>query len=143
VNPLSTSTFALYNPAILLINLNLAVSAVRAAALHCHHTMALRDAETGSSNGQANTSETSPLLANGDGKSNNGTLTIIPSDPIEEIVPSSSNGNGKIEDEEAAVDQVANPLMEGLPEVAAKMHMLLPAVGIGVCREGLLFKKLM
>jgi len=97
--------------------------------------MALRDAETGSNNGPANASETSPLLANGDGKSNNGTLTVIPSDPIEEIVPCTSNGNGKIEDEEAAADQVANPLMEGLPEVAAKMHMLLPAVGIGVCRD--------
>jgi hypothetical protein len=99
--------------------------------------MALRDAETGSNNGQADASETSPLLANGEGKSNNGTLTVIPSDPIEEIVPSTSNrnGDGKIEDEEAAADQVANPLMEGLPEVAAKMHMLLPAVGIGVCKQ--------
>lgn len=79
--------------------------------------------------GDASPSETSPLLANADGKANNGKLAIASNEPIEEPV----SDNGRIVDEEAPeMGQAPNPLMEGLPEVAAKMHILLPAVGIGV-----------
>lgn len=47
-----------------------------------------------------------------------------------------SNGSGikkgGVVDEEAGEVEEANPLFEGNPEMAAKMHLLLPAVGIGV-----------
>jgi hypothetical protein len=80
--------------------------------------------------GHAAPSETSPLLANDYGKISNGKLTIVSNEPIDE--PASSE-DGRIGDEEAPeMGQAPNPLMEGLPEVAAKMHILLPAVGIGV-----------
>lgn len=74
-------------------------------------------------------SETSPLLANAYGKTGDGKLTIVPNEPIEEPV----GGDGRIGDEEAPeMGQAPNPLMEGLPEVAAKMYILLPAIGVGV-----------
>ncbi|KFZ01292.1 hypothetical protein V500_00807, partial [Pseudogymnoascus sp. VKM F-4518 (FW-2643)] len=79
--------------------------------------------------GHAAPSETSPLLANDYGKKSDERLTIVPNEPIEEPV----GDDGRIGDEEAPeMGQVPNPLMEGLPEVAAKMHILLPAIGIGV-----------
>lgn len=79
--------------------------------------------------GNGSPSETSPLLANADGKTSDGRLTIVPNEPVQE--PAGSNG--RIGDEEAPeMGQAPNPLMEGLPEVAAKMHILLPAVGVGV-----------
>lgn len=79
--------------------------------------------------GDASPSETSPLLANAYGKTRDGGLTIVPNEPIEEPV----GDDGRIGDEEAPeMGQAPNPLMEGLPEVAAKMYILLPAVGIGV-----------
>ncbi|OBT90249.1 hypothetical protein VE02_01296 [Pseudogymnoascus sp. 03VT05] len=79
--------------------------------------------------GDASPSETSPLLANAYGKTRDGNLTIVPNEPIEEPV----GDDGRIGDEEAPeMGQAPNPLMEGLPEVAAKMYILLPAVGIGV-----------
>jgi hypothetical protein len=81
------------------------------------------------STGHAAPSETSPLLANDYRKTSDGKLTIVPNEPIEEPV----DDDGRIRDEEAPeMGQAPNPLMEGLPEVAAKMHILLPAVGIGV-----------
>lgn len=79
--------------------------------------------------GHAAPSETSPLLANDYGKTSDGKLTVVPNEPIEEPV----GDDGRIGDEEAPeMGQAPNPLMEGLPEVAAKMHILLPAIGIGV-----------
>lgn len=79
--------------------------------------------------GDASPSETSPLLAKAYGKTRDGGLTIVPNEPIEEPV----GDDGRIGDEEAPeMGQAPNPLMEGLPEVAAKMYILLPAVGIGV-----------
>lgn len=75
-------------------------------------------------------SETSPLLAHDYVSTSNGTLKVVPNEPIEEPV---GCDDGRIGDEEAPeMGQAPNPLMEGLPEVAAKMHILLPAVGIGV-----------
>lgn len=82
-------------------------------------------------------SETSPLLANDYGKTSDGKLTVVPNEPIEEPV----GDDGSIGDEEAPeMGQAPNPLMEGLPEVAAKMHILLPAIGIGVSIRMLLSK---
>ncbi|KAL5354707.1 hypothetical protein ACLOAV_000796 [Pseudogymnoascus australis] len=79
--------------------------------------------------GHAAPSETSPLLANAYGKTSDGKLTIVPNEPIEEQV----GDDGRIGDEEAPeMGQAPNPLMEGLPEVAEKMHILLPAIGVGV-----------
>ncbi|KFY92421.1 hypothetical protein V498_04979 [Pseudogymnoascus sp. VKM F-4517 (FW-2822)] len=79
--------------------------------------------------GHAAPSETSPLLANAYGKTSDGKLTIVPNEPIEEQV----GDDGRIGDEEAPeMGQAPNPLMEGLPEVAEKMHVLLPAIGVGV-----------
>ncbi|KAH8658662.1 putative MFS multidrug transporter [Tricladium varicosporioides] len=46
------------------------------------------------------------------------------------------NGNGikkgDVVDEEAGEVEEENPLFEGNPEMAAKMHLLMPAVGIGI-----------
>ena len=84
---------------------------------------------TRNNTGHAAPSETSPLLANDYGKTSDGKLTVVPNEPIEEPV----GDDGRIGDEEAPeMGQAPNPLMEGLPEVAAKMHILLPAIGIGV-----------
>lgn len=72
--------------------------------------------------------ERSPLLANGNGKGN-GNAAL----PKDASVAALSNGT----DEEVGngTDQAvaATPLVEGMPEIAKKMHYLLPAIGIGVC----------
>lgn len=55
------------------------------------------------------------------------------------ITPETSvNGNGSTlknddrDEEEGQVDEGENPMFEGNPKVATKMHLLFPAVSIGV-----------
>lgn len=74
--------------------------------------------------------ETSPLL----GKvATNSSVCCTPSDiPNGSIEDGTVAGTGTIADEEAGASSVDNPLLEGMPDVAAQLKWLLPAVGIGV-----------
>lgn len=72
--------------------------------------------------------ERSPLLAKDSTKPvSDGSLGALPNGPVE-------NGamNGDIGGAEAQVVDEDNPLLKGMPEMAARLHWLLPAVGIGV-----------
>lgn len=75
-------------------------------------------------------SETTPLLGNTEAVTDNGTLRVLPSDPIPE-----DEGRTTVIDEENTPGAVVKrtPLGEGLPDVKKKMWALLPALGIGVC----------
>jgi hypothetical protein len=86
------------------------------------------------SNGQVEPTETSPLLAKDVATpasasaptdiSSHGVIKDSTTAPI----------NGAPTDEEAAgdADEPHNPIFEGMPEVAARLHILTPAVAIGV-----------
>ena len=80
------------------------------------------DDDTIHTNGAASPSETSPLLGGGD--RSKATLD-----------PSAANGSD-VENAAAANADEAVVSREGLPEVAAKMHVLVPAIGIGVSFPG-------
>ena len=102
-----------------------------------------------SANAASAASETSPLLGqNGNhAVTDNGTLNIVQPVPIPEDAKH-INANGEIHDEEAmaqngeglvngvtgvnGVVEPTRPRYEGNPEIAKKMHLLFPAIGIGV-----------
>lgn len=71
--------------------------------------------------------ETSPLLKKNLGASKplDSSLGALPDAPIEN---GALNGNG----EAGAVEETENPMFEGLPEVMAKMHWIMPAIAVGV-----------
>ena len=119
----------------------------RAQPLASSHSKPQRSATAATSSSTA--SESSPLLGhNGNAAiTDNGTLHIVRPDPIPEDAKH-INANGEIHDEEAilengeslvngvtGVNGVVEPTehrYEGMPEVAKRMHILLPAVGIGI-----------
>lgn len=94
-------------------------------------------------------SETSPLLGQNGNQAltDNGTLNVVKPDPIPQDAKH-INANGEIHDEEAilengeglvngviGVNGVVEPPQEpvqGMPDVMKRMHVLLPALGIGV-----------
>lgn len=89
-------------------------------------------------NSEDGPSETSPLLTgSSSGKtqasSTNKTLGLFPNGTAEEVTGPANGGATAGGDEEAGEpEEVANALFEGLPEMAKKLPMLLPALGIGV-----------
>lgn len=71
--------------------------------------------------------ETSPLLRKdvSAAKVLDGSLGALADAPIE-------NGVLNRHGEAGVVEEVENPMFDGLPEVMARMHWILPAVGLGV-----------
>lgn len=84
---------------------------------------------------RAEPSETSPLLEADTKKPLGASLGTLPNGTsVAAAAAGGSQGDG-VEDEEAGeTEEVVNPIFEGLPEVAARLHLLLPAVGVGVSR---------
>jgi hypothetical protein len=99
----------------------------------------------GHSNGPSTASERSPLLSNGNGAKSNGTLQKLPADPIEEDRPHAPGtghvdcvGVRRTDEENGAVlsdEHRADGAIERSPEMAKRLNLLLPAVGIGVRRQ--------
>jgi hypothetical protein len=79
------------------------------------------------SNGLTEPTETSPLLGDSSIPAPNGT--------IQEPPAKAANGmqtDGAQDEEAGEGDEPVNPLFEGLPDAAARLHILAPAVAIGV-----------
>jgi hypothetical protein len=91
------------------------------------------------SNAGSEPTETTSLLGRRDSKSDS--LSSITEDQTAVTTPGSvSHGSksdrGSVEgnDVEASEgDEPVNPLFEGNPEMLAKMHLLFPAIALGVC----------
>lgn len=77
--------------------------------------------------------ETSPLLVKDASKPVDGSLGVLPDGPVENGNPVCSSDSGVADEEVGETEDADNPVFNGLPEVAARLHWLLPAVGIGVC----------
>ena len=68
--------------------------------------------------------------SNGHAKLPTGTSLLLPKDAVE-----AADGPpmvGAADEEAGEVEAPDNPIFEGLPEVAARLHILAPAVSIGV-----------
>lgn len=80
--------------------------------------------------GHVEATEASPLLGNDVPKSAvNGSSSALPNGSTEHGTVASTATSA---DEEAGAATVDNPLLDGMPDVAAQLKWLLPAVGIGV-----------
>jgi hypothetical protein len=87
------------------------------------------------SNGHAEPTETSPLLGKdvsaGIGASSipapNGTIQESPAKAVNSV-----QTDGAQDEEAGEGEEPVNPLFEGLPDAAARLHILAPAVAIGV-----------
>jgi len=86
------------------------------------------------SNGHAAPTETSPLLSKDVSAGIGASSILTPNGTVQES-PAKVNGvqTDAAQDEEAGEgEEPVNPLFEGLPEAAARLHILAPAVAIGV-----------
>jgi hypothetical protein len=82
--------------------------------------------------GHTEATETSPLLGTDDAKrSKDASLTKSTNGTVDTVAFGSQN-DGAEDEENGEAEEVVNPIFEGIPEVAARLHWLLPAVGIGV-----------
>lgn len=90
------------------------------------------------SNEAALATETSPLLGKDVAAVTGASSFASPNGTIQESPAKVINGapTDRVQDEEAGEEEEpVNPLHEGLPDVAEKLHILAPAVGIGVSWE--------
>jgi hypothetical protein len=80
--------------------------------------------------------ETSPLLVASAPKSIEASLDAINGTRVsggDGTVKNQTDGNEAILREETGeIEEPENPLFEGIPEVAARLNWLVPAIGIGV-----------
>jgi len=80
--------------------------------------------------------ERTPLLGNGNSssKQQGETLGEFLSATAEEVTGPGNGGatDGAVDERLGGAEGPANPIFEGLPDVAKKLHLLVPAVGIGV-----------
>ncbi len=87
------------------------------------------------SNGHAEPTETSPLLSK-DTPGGTGASSIpAPNGNIQESPARAVNGietDGARDEEAGEEEEQANPLFEGIPDAAARLNILAPAVAIGV-----------
>jgi hypothetical protein len=90
------------------------------------------------SNGHVEPTETSPLLASASA-STSAVITTSPNGVINESSAKPINGaaqtDGSADEEAGGSEEPDNPIFEGMPEVAARLHILTPAVAIGVCSK--------
>ena len=85
------------------------------------------------SNGHAGPTETSPLLSKDTVVSIDTTANGSPNGVIEvRKVIDGAQTDGAADEEAGEAEELDNPIFEGLPEVAARLHILAPAVAIGV-----------
>jgi hypothetical protein len=88
------------------------------------------------SNGQAKPTETSPLLAKDTSSSTTSSSATPPNGTSDASDASASNGsahpNESGDEETGDPEEPHNPIFVGLPDVAARLHILAPAVAIGV-----------
>ena len=89
--------------------------------------------------------ERSPLLGNGTSKSWKEVSEPFPNGILEAGAAGDSNTKiDRARDEEAGEgEEENNPPFDGLPEVAAQLHWLVPAIGIGVSEWSLWYKLLL
>jgi len=87
------------------------------------------------SDGDAEPTETSPLLGK-DVSAGIGASSIpVPNGTIQESPAKAANGlqaDGAWDEEAGEEEEPVNPLFEGIPDAVARLHILAPAVGIGV-----------
>lgn len=89
-------------------------------------------------NGPSEPTEESPLLGKDPSTAASASSIALPNDTIRESPAKTANGP---QTEDAQAEEVGegeepvNPMFEGLPEVAAQLHILIPAVAIGVSTE--------
>src|SRR5277367_6673172 len=90
------------------------------------------------SSGHAEPTETSPLLRK-DASAGIGASSIpAPNSTIQETPVKAANSvqtDGARDEEAGEGEEPVNPLFEGLPDAAARLHILVPAVAIGVSRK--------
>jgi hypothetical protein len=88
-------------------------------------------------NGHVVPSESSPLLSKGISGGIEASSIPAPNSTTQVLPNKAANGvqtNGAQDEEAGEGDEPVNPLYEGLPEAAARLHILAPAVAIGVSR---------
>lgn len=87
------------------------------------------------SNGHAAPSETSPLLSKDLAARTEASSIPTLNGTLQESPAKAANGvqtDGAQDEEAGEGDEPVNPLFEGLPDAAARLHILAPAVAIGV-----------
>jgi hypothetical protein len=87
------------------------------------------------SDGHAEPTETSPLLGKGVSAEIGASSIPAPNGTIQESPAKATNGlqtDGAQDEEAGEGEEPVNPLFEGLPDAVARLHILAPAVGIGV-----------
>jgi len=87
------------------------------------------------SNGHADPTETSPLLGKDISAGIGASSTPASNGTIQEPPAKAANDaetDGARDEEAGEGEEPANPLFEGLPDAAARLHILTPAVAIGV-----------
>ena len=87
------------------------------------------------SNGHTEPTETSPLLGKDVSAGIGASSILAPNGTIQESPAKAANGvqtDGARDEEAGEGEEPVNPLFEGLPEAAARLHILAPAVAIGV-----------
>ncbi len=87
------------------------------------------------SNEHVEPTETSPLLGKDVSTSLENTSNPLPNGTSQALPAGLADGpqrDGAEDEETGEVEEPENQLFEGLPEVAARLHILVPAVAIGV-----------
>jgi hypothetical protein len=87
------------------------------------------------SNGQAEPTETSPLLGKGVSAGIGASSIPAPNGTIQQPPAKAANSvltDGARDEEAGEGEEPVNPLFEGLPDAVARLHILAPAVAIGV-----------
>src|ERR1700722_15439168 len=89
-------------------------------------------------NGHSGPTETSPLLSKDISTSSENSPDPLPDGTSQTSSTRLANGaqtDGAGDDETGEIEESGNPIFEGLPEVVARLHILVPAVAIGVSTQ--------